>query len=191
MMIARFAIGLVEAGFYPAVLYHMEFWYKPSEMPWRIALLYSVGQISSALSGLLAFAIGFMSGLGQLAGRRWLFLLEGGTSCHYSGIRCFVAPDYPQTARFLNSQEHAFILTCLSSAAPSSKKGEWDFGSLKFSSRIRLCTPLVCTGLSWDWGLWRSLCFANRHLPAWFHHITDHKQSVVMLKVLFSVYCGV
>ena len=61
MMCARFAIGLAEAGFYPSVLYHMAFWYKPTEMPWRIALFYSVGQLSSALSGLLAFAISFVS----------------------------------------------------------------------------------------------------------------------------------
>jgi MFS transporter, ACS family, DAL5 transporter family protein len=26
MMVVRFAIGLAEAGFYPAVLYHMSFW---------------------------------------------------------------------------------------------------------------------------------------------------------------------
>ena len=61
MMCARFAIGLAEAGFYPSVLYHMAFWYKPTEMPWRIALFYSVGQLSSALSGLLAFAISYVS----------------------------------------------------------------------------------------------------------------------------------
>ena len=61
MMCARFAIGLAEAGFYPSVLYHMAFWYKPMEMPWRIALFYSVGQLSSALSGLLAFAISHVS----------------------------------------------------------------------------------------------------------------------------------
>lgn len=63
MMCARFAIGLAEAGFYPSVLYHMAFWYRPTEMPWRIALFYSVGQLSSALSGLLAFAISFVSGI--------------------------------------------------------------------------------------------------------------------------------
>jgi hypothetical protein len=40
-------------------------------------------------------------------------------------------PDYPQTARFLDSKKRAFILERLSSAAPSGKKGEWDFGSLK------------------------------------------------------------
>ena len=43
MMCARFAIGLAEAGFFPAVLYHMAYWYKPTEMPWRIAFFYSVG----------------------------------------------------------------------------------------------------------------------------------------------------
>jgi hypothetical protein len=53
MMVVRFAIGLVEAVFYPAVLYHMSFWYKPTEIPWRITTFYSVGQLASAFSALL------------------------------------------------------------------------------------------------------------------------------------------
>jgi MFS family permease len=60
MMCVRFAIGLAEAGFFPAVLYHMAFWYKPQELPQRVAFFYAVGQVSSALSGLLAYAISFM-----------------------------------------------------------------------------------------------------------------------------------
>ena len=71
MMCIRFAIGLAEAGYYPAVLYHMSFWYKPSDLLRRIALFYSVGQIAGALSGLLAYLIGFMDGIGRLAGWRW------------------------------------------------------------------------------------------------------------------------
>ncbi|KAK7706013.1 hypothetical protein SLS63_014054 [Diaporthe eres] len=67
MMCVRFAIGAAEAGFFPAVLYHMAFWYKTSELPQRIAIFYSVGQLSSALSGLLAYAISFMDGLGTEA----------------------------------------------------------------------------------------------------------------------------
>ena len=62
MMCVRFAIGMAEAGFFPSVLYHMAFWYKPSELPQRIAIFYSLGQLSSALSGLLAYAISFMVG---------------------------------------------------------------------------------------------------------------------------------
>lgn len=131
MMVVRFAIGLAEAGFFPAVLYHMSFWYKPSEMPWRIALFYSVGQIASALSGLLAFAIGFMDGLAHLAGWRWLFLIEGLPAIILSAVALFGLPDYPQTARFLSSEERAFILNRLSSTAPSGVKGHWDFSGLK------------------------------------------------------------
>lgn len=131
MMVVRFAIGLAEAGFFPAVLYHMSFWYKPSEMPWRIALFYSVGQIASALSGLLAFAIGFMNGLGNLAGWRWLFLLEGLPAILLSVVALFGLPDYPQTARFLTPEERSFILRRLSDSAPSGDKGHWDFHNLK------------------------------------------------------------
>ncbi|KAE8441180.1 hypothetical protein EG329_005780 [Mollisiaceae sp. DMI_Dod_QoI] len=131
MMAVRFLIGMAEAGFYPAVLYHMSFWYKPTEMPWRIALFYSVGQIASALSGLLAFAIGFMNGLGNLAGWRWLFLLEGLPAIILSVVALFGLPDYPQTARFLKEEERTFILERLSSTAPSGASGNWDFKTLK------------------------------------------------------------
>ena len=130
MMCVRFAIGLAEAGFYPAVLYHMSFWYNPSEMPWRIALFYSVGQLSSALSGLLAYAIGFMDGLGHLAGWRWLFLLEGLPAIILSVVALFGLPDYPETARMLTKEERSFIVQRLSSTAPSGER-QWDFATLK------------------------------------------------------------
>ncbi|KAH8784303.1 retrograde regulation protein 2 [Hyaloscypha finlandica] len=131
MMVVRFAIGLAEARFYPAVLYHMSFWFKPAEMPWRIATFYSVGQLASALSGLLAYAIGFMDGLGHLAGWRWLFLIEGLPAIILAWVALFGLPDYPQTARFLDAEEKAFILHRLSDAAPSGEKGHWDFNTLK------------------------------------------------------------
>jgi MFS family permease len=130
MMVVRFAIGAAEAGFYPAVLYHMSFWYKPSEMPWRIALFYSVGQIASALSGLLAYLIGFMNRLGGLPGWRWLFLLEGLPAIILSVPALFGLPDYPETARILTLEERTFILQRLSSSAPSGQKGNWDWKSL-------------------------------------------------------------
>lgn len=63
MMCVRFAIGMAEAGFFPSVLYHMAFWYQPKEMPQRVAFFYAVGQVSHALSGLLAYAISFMVSL--------------------------------------------------------------------------------------------------------------------------------
>ncbi|KIX92350.1 uncharacterized protein Z520_11958 [Fonsecaea multimorphosa CBS 102226] len=131
MMCARFAIGMAEAGFYPAVLYHMDFWYRPTELPWRIAFFYSVGQLSSALSGLLAYAISFMDGLGGLPGWRWLFLLEGLPAIILAFVALFGLPDYPHTARMLNEKERLFIERRLAATAPSGKRHNWDWASLK------------------------------------------------------------
>ncbi|EXJ93281.1 hypothetical protein A1O1_01673 [Capronia coronata CBS 617.96] len=141
MMCVRFAIGLAEAGFYPAVLYHMAFFYRPTELPWRIALFYSVGQLSSALSGLLAFAISFMDGLGGLAGWRWLFVLEGLPAIVLSFVALFGLPDYPHTAKMLTPEERQIVARRLSSTAPSGKEDNWDWSSL----RVLFKNPTVYT----------------------------------------------
>ncbi|KAL7624706.1 hypothetical protein AAE478_006277 [Parahypoxylon ruwenzoriense] len=130
MMCVRFAIGLAEAGFFPAVLYHMAFWYKPKEMPQRIAIFYSIGQLSPAVSGLLAYSISFMDGRGGLAGWRWLFLIEGLPAILLSFVALWL-PDYPETARMLTEKERDFLRDRLSETAPTGKKGHWDFDSLK------------------------------------------------------------
>ncbi|KAJ5711500.1 Major facilitator superfamily domain general substrate transporter [Penicillium malachiteum] len=131
MMCVRFAIGMAEAGFYPAVLYHMAFWYKTSEMPWRVALFYSLGQVSGALSGLLAYAISFMDGIGGLSGWRWLFILEGLPAIVLSGVALFGLPDYPETARMLTDEERLFWKNRLSTKAPSGEGESWNWDSIK------------------------------------------------------------
>ncbi|KAI0129989.1 retrograde regulation protein 2 [Xylariales sp. AK1849] len=132
IMCARFAIGLAEAGFFPAVLYHvMAFWYKPHELPQRVAIFYSVGQLSSALSGLLAYVIGFMDGLGGLSGWRWLFLIEGLPAILLAFVALVWLPDYPETAKMLTVEEREFLHERLAKTAPLGDKGHWDFASLK------------------------------------------------------------
>ncbi|CAG9955874.1 unnamed protein product [Clonostachys rosea f. rosea IK726] len=130
MMCLRFALGMAEAGFYPSVLFHMAFWYKPSEMPQRIAIFYSVGQVAGAVSGLLAYAIGYMDGLGGLPGWRWLFLLEGLPAIIVSFVALWKLPNYPETAKILNEEERKYATTRLVKTAPQGKKGNWDYKSL-------------------------------------------------------------
>ncbi|KAF9691881.1 hypothetical protein EKO04_009965 [Ascochyta lentis] len=133
MMCVRFAIGMAEAGFFPSVLYHYAFWYKPVEMPQRIAFFYSVGQVSSALSGLLAYAISHMDQLGGLSGWRWLFLLEG-LPAIVLAFFAFWLPDYPETAKLLTEDERLYMKSRLTSNAPKGVK-HWDFSSLKVMAK--------------------------------------------------------
>lgn len=130
MMCVRFAIGMAEAGFFPSVLYHYAFWYKPSEMPQRVAFFYSVGQVSSALSGLLAYAISFMDQLGGLSGWRWLFLLEGLPAIVLSFV-AFWLPDYPKSTKYLSEEERIFWKNRLATTAPKGGKRHWDWKSLR------------------------------------------------------------
>jgi sugar phosphate permease len=109
----------------------MAFWYKPSELPQRVAIFYSVGQLSSALSGLLAYAIGFMDGLGNLPGWRWLFLIEGLPAILLSVVALFGLPDYPETAKMLTDKERLYLATRLSATAPKGKTHKYDWGTLK------------------------------------------------------------
>ncbi|KAJ5641862.1 Major facilitator superfamily domaingeneral substrate transporter [Penicillium lividum] len=146
MMCVRFAIGMAEAGFYPAVLFHMAFWYKATEMPWRIALFYSLGQISGALSGLLAYAISFMNGIGGLSGWRWLFIIEGLPAIALSFVALLGLPDYPETAKMLTDEERRFLKDRLSSVAPSGKGKSWDWDNIK---ALFLSPTLYTFGIYW------------------------------------------
>ncbi|KAK8118187.1 uncharacterized protein PG998_006468 [Apiospora kogelbergensis] len=73
----RVMLGLFEAGFFPGAILLVSKWYLPDETQTRIALLYSSAASGGAFSGLLAFAIAKMDGIGGMEGWRWIFILEG------------------------------------------------------------------------------------------------------------------
>lgn len=54
---SRFILGLVEAPFLPGVFYLMSCWYKRTELPPRIAILYGSNMLASAFGGLIAAGI--------------------------------------------------------------------------------------------------------------------------------------
>lgn len=77
LLTARIFLGVTEAGLFPGVAYYLTNWYKREEMQLRQAMFFSAASIAGAFSGLLAFAIGKMDGVGGLHGWQWIFILEG------------------------------------------------------------------------------------------------------------------
>lgn len=71
----------------------------------RIALFFSSATVAGAFSGLLAAAIVDMNGIGNLAGWRWIFLLEGITTALVGFASYWVIQDFPDTAKFLTIEE--------------------------------------------------------------------------------------
>ena len=73
--VVRFVLGMTEGGLFPGVVFYLSMWYKRKEQHYRVALFFSAAALAGAFGGILAYGIGFMSGVGGLNGWRWIFIL--------------------------------------------------------------------------------------------------------------------
>ncbi|KAJ0323063.1 hypothetical protein COL5a_008511 [Colletotrichum fioriniae] len=110
LLIARIFLGVTEAGLFPGVAYYLTMWYCRHEIQLRQAMFFSAASIAGAFSGLLAFAISKMDGIGGLEGWRWIFILEGIVTVLVAVMAFFALHDFPETAKFLTEEERAFIV---------------------------------------------------------------------------------
>lgn len=110
LVVTRILLGTAEAGFFPGAVYLITRWYSQHEVQTRIALFYCASALSGAFSGLLAFAIAKMDGLGGRPGWAWIFLLEGIVTV-VIGFACFfIMPDTPiLSGRWLGEEEIRYL----------------------------------------------------------------------------------
>ena len=71
----RLLVGLFEAGLFPGCLFLIASWYKRYELQWRFNLFFSSSILAGGFSGLLAYAIANMAGVGGYNGWSWIFIL--------------------------------------------------------------------------------------------------------------------
>ena len=110
LVAARLCLGIAEAGLYPGVAFYLTRWYTRQELQYRQALFYAAASTAGAFSGLLAFGIENMNGVGKLAGWRWIFMIEGLLTIVVASCAYFFIHDYPDTAKFITEEEREFIL---------------------------------------------------------------------------------
>jgi MFS family permease len=109
LIATRVFLGTAESGFFPAASYLLSIWYSRFEVQTKMSIFYSSACIASAFSGLLAFAIEKMSGVGGLGGWRWIFILEGIATIVVGTSLALCLPDSPETARFLTENERNIL----------------------------------------------------------------------------------
>ena len=110
LYIARFLLGLFEAGFFPGIILYFTYWY-PSGMRARIIALFMSGMavagiIGGPLSGLI---MNNLAGVNGWAGWQWLFLLEGLPAVLLGVMAWFLLQDRPRDARWLSAHEKDLI----------------------------------------------------------------------------------
>ncbi|CAN6632744.1 high-affinity nicotinic acid transporter [Trichomonascus vanleenenianus] len=110
LMAARWFLGLCEAGLFPGINYYLSCWYKRSEFGLRAAIFFSAAAIAGSFGGLLAAAISNMDGIGGKPGWAWIFILEGVATVVIAVISYWMVHDFPDTATFLNKDDHARVI---------------------------------------------------------------------------------
>ncbi|KAK2882462.1 hypothetical protein FQN49_000323 [Arthroderma sp. PD_2] len=155
LLISRIFLGVAEAGLYPGVAYYITMWYCRHEVQLRQALFFSAASIAGAFSGLLAFAIAKMDGVGGYQGWRWIFILEGLLTVVVAVGAFFFIEDFPETASFLSPREREFVIHRLKfqgsglsgKKIPQTEEFKWKYIKEVFTDWQIYASLFVCVGI--------------------------------------------
>ncbi|KAK8006106.1 tartrate transporter [Apiospora marii] len=106
----RFVIGIFEAGVFPGSTYLISMYYKRYELQWRMSLFFCSAILAGAFSGLLAFGIANMAGIGGYGAWRWIFIIEGLMTVVVGVAAKFWVADWPEKAAFLTEPERRMLV---------------------------------------------------------------------------------
>ncbi|KAF9267164.1 MFS transporter [Marasmius fiardii PR-910] len=110
----RIFLGFCEGGLLPGIILYLSTMYKRHELQLRVGIFYSFGTTSPLIIkilGLLATAIIKMDGVGNLAGWRWIFILEGIVTVIIGVAAAITLPGSLENATFFSEEERVFAVT--------------------------------------------------------------------------------
>jgi D-galactonate transporter len=124
LYLARFLLGLVEAGFFPGVILYLTFWFPQRELAQAVALFMTALAISSVIGSPVSGIILDHVNWGGLESWRWLFILEGLPAVLFGVITYIVLPNKPKEAKFLNEEEKNWLTNQISVEQEAKAKQE-------------------------------------------------------------------
>ncbi|KAL6237831.1 hypothetical protein BDW75DRAFT_248305 [Aspergillus navahoensis] len=154
LLIARLFLGVAEAGLYPGIAYYITLWYPRHLAQYRQAMFFSAASVAGAFSGILAWAIAKMDGVGNYAGWRWIFILEGILTVLVGVVAPFAMYDFPETATFLTEEERKYVIHAL--RTQTSGQDVWRAGGAGIEEQARFRTKYVLDALT-DWQIYVGL----------------------------------
>jgi MFS family permease len=108
--VMRFLLGVAEAGFIPAILLYLTYWFPASRRSKVTALFLTGIPMSGVIGGPLSgWMLTHFSGWHGLAGWQWLFVLQGLPTVLIGLVAWFYLDDKVSDANWLNSAEKRLI----------------------------------------------------------------------------------
>jgi ACS family tartrate transporter-like MFS transporter len=118
---ARFFLGVAESSFFPGMIVYLTHWFRLRDRSRAIACLYAAVPTSTLIGSPIA---GWVLGVRwwQLAGWRWLFILEGTPAILLGIITVFYLTDWPSQARWLRQAERDWLVGELQTELQAKKR---------------------------------------------------------------------
>ncbi|WP_246793065.1 MFS transporter [Burkholderia perseverans] len=118
--VMRFLLGLAEAGFFPAIVLYLTYWF-PSSRRSKVTALFMTGIPMSGVIGgpLSGWLMTKLAGAHGMAGWQWLFLLEGLPTVVLGVLAYFYLDDKVQDAKWLSETQKAVIARKLEEERPA------------------------------------------------------------------------
>jgi ACS family tartrate transporter-like MFS transporter len=108
-VLARFLLGVAEAGFFPGVAYFMTCWFPARYRGRAMGFFFAVGASAGILVGPVSANLMQLDGALGIAGWQWVFLAEGLPTLILASLCPFVLRDGPADARWLSGAEREWL----------------------------------------------------------------------------------
>ncbi|KAL6854856.1 hypothetical protein ACO1O0_005987 [Amphichorda felina] len=109
LIACRVILGALEGGLFPGLTIYLTMFYTKRELALRIGYLFVSAAVAGSVGGLLAYGIGFMDGVADLRGWRWIIILEGLPTFILGISIWWWLADTPESAHYLSPEERELI----------------------------------------------------------------------------------
>jgi ACS family tartrate transporter-like MFS transporter len=109
LYVARFLLGVAEAGFFPGIVLYLTYWFRQSEQAQVISLFVTALPVASILGAPVSGFLLDHANWAAISSWRWLLILEGLPAIACGVVAYFLLPSRPAEATFLTLDEKGWI----------------------------------------------------------------------------------
>ena len=157
LYVLRFLLGLAEAGYFPGIVLYLTYWFRQRDQARALALFMTAlpvtNIVGAPISGLILDHAHWLA----ISSWRWLLILEGLPAVLFGVVTYFVLPNRPADAKFLTSEEKAWLSTSLQGEERKKlEQGHYSIVQALLNPRV-LCLGIIELGIvtcSYTFNFW-------------------------------------